>query len=136
MVNGTEWLVEAWGCDPALLRSRDALAALFDELVADLALRPVAPGQWHVFAGEGGVTGLLMLAESHLCCHSFPEDGLLTLNLYCCRPRPRWPFAERLAERLGATSVEVRSFPRGGRPVDAPGPARTPSPDDAHMAGR
>lgn len=113
MVNGTEWLVEAWGCDPARLRSQVTLAALFDQLVAELSLRPVAPAQWHVFPGEGGVTGMVMLAESHLCCHSFPEDGLLTLNLYCCRPRPRWPFAERLSALLGASRVEVRSLPRG-----------------------
>ena len=116
LVNGTEWLVEAWGCDPAALRSLPALAALFRRMVDELELIPVGEPRWHQFPGEGGVTGLLLLAESHLCCHSFPETGLFTLNLYCCRPRPAWPFAERLRHDLGATDVAVRALPRGGPP--------------------
>ncbi|HYD53379.1 MAG TPA: S-adenosylmethionine decarboxylase, partial [Gemmatimonadaceae bacterium] len=106
---GEEWLVEASGCRPAALRDRAALAALFDEIVRDLALHPVAPAAWHQFPGAGGITGALVLAESHLTVHTFPEHGSLCLNLFCCRPRPEWPFAERLAVRLGARWCEVRS---------------------------
>ena len=114
--SGTEWLVEAWGCDPAALRSLPALAALFRRMVDELELIPVGEPRWHQFPGEGGVTGLLLLAESHLCCHSFPETGLITLTLYGCRPRPEWPFAARLRAHLGASTVEVRAIERGGQP--------------------
>jgi S-adenosylmethionine decarboxylase len=109
---GVEWMVEATGCDPARLRDRDALAALFDEIVRDLALHPVAPPLWHVFPGPGGVTGVVVLAESHLTVHTFPEHGSLCLNLFCCRPRGEWPFAERLTARLGASRCVVRSAAR------------------------
>ncbi len=112
-MTGTEWLVEAWGCDGERLRSAAVLRALFDRLVEELHLSPVAPPLLHTFPGPGGVTGLLALAESHLCAHTFPERGLCTLNLYCCRPRPEWPFAARLGEHLGARQVEVRALPRG-----------------------
>jgi S-adenosylmethionine decarboxylase len=63
--------------------------------------------------GQGGVTGMLLLTESHLACHTFPERGYASFNLYCCRPRDEWPWPERLAESLGARRVEVRSFMRG-----------------------
>ena len=46
---GVEWLVDAYGCDPARLADLGAMRALFDRLVADLALRPVAPPVWHQF---------------------------------------------------------------------------------------
>ena len=118
-VLGTEWLVEAWGCDAERLRSQQALSLLFTKMIEELLLQPVAASQWHVFPGAGGVTGMQMLAESHLTCHSFPEAGLLTLNLYCCRPRPAWPFADRLAVHFGASNVEVRVLPRGGPPLAA-----------------
>jgi S-adenosylmethionine decarboxylase len=49
-----------------------------------------------------------MLSESHLACHTYPEHGVLAMNLYCCRPRPEWPWRERLAELVGATRVDVR----------------------------
>ena len=112
-MTGTEWLVDARGCDPIRLRSQGTLAALFDRMCEELHLRPVEPALWHLFPGEGGITGLLLLAESHLTVHTFPETCLLTLNLYCCRPRPEWPFAERLAEMVGASRVEVRTVLRG-----------------------
>jgi S-adenosylmethionine decarboxylase len=119
---GVEWLVDAHGCAPAALRSRETLAGIFDRIVAELGLRPAGEAIWHVFPGEGGVTGVLLLTESHLTCHTFPEHGYAGFNLYCCRPRPEWPWPERLREALSATRVSVRSFGRGGAdPASAPG---------------
>lgn len=112
---GVEWLVDAHGCSPDSLRSLAALAALFDRLVRELDLHPAGDPVWRSFPGEGGVTGLLLLTESHLTCHTFPERGFAGFNLYCCRPRPDWPWSERLAEALGATSVRVTIHPRGER---------------------
>ncbi|HVE87700.1 MAG TPA: adenosylmethionine decarboxylase [Myxococcales bacterium] len=114
-MNGVEWIVEAFGCDAGRLHSQAALEALFARAVQELELKPVQPPQWHVFPGPGGVTGLLLLSESHLAVHTFPESRYAALNLYCCRPRPRWDFAARLTEALGAERVEVRELSRGPR---------------------
>jgi S-adenosylmethionine decarboxylase len=111
---GTEWIVEARGCRPEALRSEAALRDLFRRAVEELGLRPVAPAVFHAFPPPGGLTGMLLLSESHLTCHTFPESGYAALNLYCCRPRPAWDFAARCAEILGATRTEVRVLPRGG----------------------
>jgi S-adenosylmethionine decarboxylase len=116
---GREWLVEAHGCDPARLASEDVLRALFDRIVSDLGLTSVGHAAWHTFPCAGGVTGLLLLAESHLACHTFPEFGSLCLNLFCCSARPEWPFGAGLARAVGASYVRVRV-------VDRPyGPAPT-----------
>jgi S-adenosylmethionine/arginine decarboxylase-like enzyme len=53
-----------------------------------------------------------MLTESHLACHTYPEFGVATFNLYCCRERPSWPWDERLREMLGASAVSVRRVRR------------------------
>ena len=68
---------------------------------------------WREFPGEGGITGLLLLTESHLACHTFPERGFAAFNLYCCQPREDWPWAERLREALRAQRVSVRRLARG-----------------------
>jgi S-adenosylmethionine decarboxylase len=121
---GVEWLVEATGADPARLGDVAALGALLDAIVADLALTPVGEGRWHRFPdgadAPGGVTGLVLLAESHLTVHTFPEHGSLCLNLFCCRPRPRWDFAAGLARHLGATEVAVRELARAYGAAAAP----------------
>ena len=112
--SGTEWLVDAQGCDPVALRSREVLDALFRQVVAELGLSAVAEPVWHVFPGEGGITGLLLLTESHLACHTFPEREFAAFNLYCCRPREEWPWSERLKVALRARDVTVRRLARGG----------------------
>ena len=121
VARGDEWIVEAFGCDAERLADRGSLAALLDRMVNELGLRPVGAGQWHTFPPPGGITGMLLLAESHLTVHTFPEHGSLCLNLFCCTPRPAWPFAQRLAEMLGAEHVSVRHLERAyaGEPLES-----------------
>jgi S-adenosylmethionine decarboxylase len=106
--------VDAYGCDPAALRSLDALQALFERLIADLQLQPVAPPVWHQFPDAGGITGVVVLSESHLTAHTFPERGFAALNLYCCRPRHAWAWSDQLTQTLGATDVRVTTVRRPG----------------------
>ena len=114
---GAEWLIDATGCDAPALASVEALRALFTRVVAELDLHPVHEPQFHVFPAPGGVTGFVMLTESHLACHTYPEHGVATFNLYCCRPRPEWQWRERLAEMLGAMDVRVQTVERAGQLV-------------------
>ncbi|MCE2900917.1 MAG: S-adenosylmethionine decarboxylase family protein [Gemmatimonas sp.] len=109
---GSEWIVEAYGCDPVRLADPASLHALFDAIIADLALHPVAPALWHQFPAPGGITGMVMLAESHLTVHTFPEHGSACLNLFCCTPRAAWPWRERLPALLGAEQVDARQLSR------------------------
>lgn len=110
---GSEWLVEAEDCSAELLRDSDALRRVCDQIINDLDLRVVGDAAWHEFPEAGGVTGLFLLTESHLAFHTYPEYGIATFNLYCCKPRPAWPWRERLQEMLCAGRVTVRRLSRG-----------------------
>lgn len=111
MDSGREWVVDAYGCDPAALAEPSLLERAFDEIVHALDLHPVAPAQWMQFPGPGGITGMLMLAESHLTVHTFPEHGTLCLNLFCCRPRPVNDL-ERFLAGFKPRQVRVRRLDR------------------------
>jgi S-adenosylmethionine decarboxylase len=113
--SGTEWVVDAHGCDPGKLRSTEALQAVFERVVREVGLSAAGDPVWRVFPGEGGITGLQLLTESHLACHTFPETGFAAFNLYCCRPRAEWPWADRLRDALGAANVHVTTLARGTR---------------------
>ena len=112
MIVGTEWLIEAAGCSTDALRDEQILRDLFDGIMADLGLKSVG-AVWHKFTGEGGVTGLVALTESHLACHTYPEHRTATLNLYCCRTRPEWEWENNLRDALGATHVTIQRIERG-----------------------
>ena len=63
--------------DPESLRQR-CLAA-----VRAAGLQPVGE-LFHRFPAPGGVTGVVLLAESHLAVHTWPELGGVTLDVYVC----------------------------------------------------
>ncbi|NYT61303.1 polyamine aminopropyltransferase [Alcaligenaceae bacterium] len=74
-------------CDSSLLTNAQILAELCRTHTADSGLTLVAE-KWHTFPdfeGEpGGVTGMLLLAESHLAVHTWPERNGVTLDVYVC----------------------------------------------------
>jgi S-adenosylmethionine decarboxylase len=132
-MTGVEWLVEAYGCSPDRLRDLGTLKSLFARMVHDLDLHPCGEAQWHQFPSPGGITGVSILSESHLACHTFPEHGTLCLNLFCCRPRNEWPFSHHLQHWLGAETVNVRRVERPYADARAPVLGGTSAPGREHV---
>jgi S-adenosylmethionine decarboxylase len=121
---GEEWIVDAFGCDPRLLRDAACLRSIAQTILREVSLHALGDGFWHTFPGEGGVTGLVPLQESHLALHTYPEHAVATFNLYCCRSGCAWDWCGGLKKALGATDVTVRRVERGRSPT-----ARASRPD-------
>jgi len=119
MTLGTEWLIDASGCDADALADIEHLRAVFNRVISDLELHVVGEIAWAKFETPGGVSGLALLSESHLTCHTYPEFRAATFNLYCCRERTAWPWEARLQEMLGANEVSVKVVARTLQPTPA-----------------
>jgi S-adenosylmethionine/arginine decarboxylase-like enzyme len=73
-------------CDPRLLADVGALRELCLAICAEPGLTPVGL-VFHQFGSElapAGATGAVILAESHLAVHTWPEAKAVTLDLYVC----------------------------------------------------
>ena len=112
MYLGTEWVVDVSGCDAETLADIDRLKLIFERIIHDLELNVLGDISWHQFPEPGGVTGIALLSESHLTCHTYPEFGAASFNLYCCRQRAMWPWERMLQELLGATEVNIKVLER------------------------
>jgi len=83
-MNGLHILAELHDCRGSrrLLCDVTALAALCRQACRDAGLEVVAEA-FHQFP-EAGATGAIVLAESHLAIHTWPELDAVTLDLYVC----------------------------------------------------
>jgi S-adenosylmethionine decarboxylase len=61
-----------------------------------------------------GVSGVVVIAESHLSIHTWPETGYAALDFYTCGDSTNpWRACEYAAEKLGARSVLTSEVRRG-----------------------
>jgi spermidine synthase/S-adenosylmethionine decarboxylase len=102
-------------CEPALLLRADELRRLCLEACAAAGLTVVA----EVFHGFGtaerpaGATGAVVLAESHLAVHTWPELKAVTLDLYVCNfSRDNRAAAHTAFDRLSAVFAPARTARR------------------------
>jgi len=107
-------IVAAGGSEPAKV-AKAATSAI--PIVFISAADPVRAGVVTSFNRPGAnITGVSLLAESHLACHTFPEFGSLCLNIFCCRPRPGADFEALIKKELDAAKVFVREVERPYQP--------------------
>jgi len=122
-------------CPINLLTDRGALQETCIRLVK-LAGLTVVGDDFHQFpdvAGDAsGVTGLVLLAESHLAVHTWPELNAVTLDVYVCNFRQdNTTRAQALADAL----VELFQPERSNRNSLQRGAPNAPdSPDPDHLA--
>lgn len=116
-------------CDPALLIDAGSLAESCRRAVAQAGLTLVDENYFTFpsHQGEpGGVTGAVLLAESHLAIHTWPERAGVTLDVYVCNfSTDNSGKAEALmADLIGIFEPARRDthrLLRGGAPNDASG---------------
>jgi spermidine synthase len=83
-MNGLHLIGDLTGCrcDPQLLLDGERFRAKCLEMVAASGLTTM-DATFHQFEGSG-FTGTVVLAESHLAIHTWPERQGLTLDVYVC----------------------------------------------------
>lgn len=115
MTVGTHVLLEHWG--GAGLRD-SALMETAMRGAATAARATVLSAHFHGFPG-GGFTGVLLLAESHITVHTWPELNYAALDLFLCGNADVTAAVEALATVLCPAEVQVQRIARGSAPVPA-----------------
>ena len=76
----------------------------------------------HVVFPNGAITLVLVLAESHLSVHTWPEESLVAIDLFSCGAIDGQAVIDGLVAGLALESVTVSLLPRGLATAIAPGP--------------
>jgi S-adenosylmethionine decarboxylase len=90
-------------CDARYMTDAAALRDHCVRLVRESGLT-VAGDYFHQFGEGGGVTGMVVLMESHMSVHTWPEHGFVTVDVYVCNySTNNRPKAQKLFDDLLST---------------------------------
>ena len=82
---GRHLLLELKDCDPKLLNDLDSLKKLLTD-AAEKSGAAVLDDSFHQFSPQG-VSGVVVIAESHLFIHTWPEHGYAAVDIFTCGSR-------------------------------------------------
>ena len=123
---GQHLLIDFWGAQqPGTIAQVDTLlrhaATACGATVLDIRL--------HGFGDGGGITGVAILAESHISLHTWPERDYIALDIFLCGARNATPALEYLKSQLKPKRFSISRHLRGADPCqnEADCPAQTKS---------
>ena len=100
---------------PALLSCCDTLDALLRK-AALAAGATVLHSHLHSFGPQLGVTGVLLLAESHISIHTWPETRFAALDIFMCGAAVPTLALDVVTAALAPARVDVHTSARGAAP--------------------
>ena len=109
---GRHLLVDMHGCNPDLLKRVDFIS----ETIHEAAKRSKATivGKMFKQFEPWAVSGVIVIAESHISIHTWPELGLASVDYYSCSEMQNMDAAvSYLASTLRATKIQVVALDRG-----------------------
>ena len=119
---GVHILLDMWGVDASDLDDADTLAERLLQASADGGAH-IVESSFHRFEPQG-VSGVVILAESHVALHTWPEHGFAAVDIFTCgRAEVAEGICSALIAGLRPLRHEVRRLDRG-RVEGAPSPPR------------
>lgn len=109
---GMHLLVELQGCDPQKLNDIEFVRETLLEAARETG-STIMGESFHRFSPQG-VSGVVVIAESHLSVHTWPEYGYAAADVFTCgnRVEPRRG-AEYLVQRFQPEESSITEVPRG-----------------------
>lgn len=108
---GNHLLLEYFGCSAARLDDLSGVEAAMNRAAREAGATVVA-SVFHPFAPQG-VSGVVVVEESHLSIHTWPESGYAAVDFFTCGTCEPKRAHEVLKAFLGATQAEILHVERG-----------------------
>ncbi|MBN2533364.1 MAG: adenosylmethionine decarboxylase [Spirochaetales bacterium] len=115
---GSHLLIELYNCDSGIINNGARMEEIMLESVRISGATAIKPA-FHQF-NPHGISGVVLIAESHFSIHTWPEYGYCALDIFTCGDEiDSAKSLEYLKQVLGSTSVSIMEVKRGT--LDIPG---------------
>lgn len=114
---GPHLIMEAYGCPKETLMNRDILNKLLDDLVIELKMTKIMGPTVFNYSGvvpeDCGVTGIVIIAESHIAIHTFEEKGFVAIDIFSCKEFDEVAAISKIIEAYMPTHWDQQLIQRG-----------------------
>ena len=110
-------MLDLWECDSAPLQSVDFVFDVLNQLPDKIGMTKMTlpyVARWHDKGAKiPGVSGFVMIAESHISIHTFPEKDYVFVDVFCCRSFDVEKVTKFFTDAFGAKEVCKKEVKRG-----------------------
>ncbi len=114
---GPHLMLDCRGCDVEKLSDMAHIYRVLDELPTLVGMTKIIPPYVFPYSGlvpeDKGVTGVVVIAESHLTFHSFTEKDYFFFDIFSCKPFDVERVLEYLLAAFGVKEYQVHYAARG-----------------------
>ncbi len=108
---GKHYVVEFIGCDPSKLKRVQDIKPILLK-AAKVSQATVIKYFFHQYKPYG-VTGIILIAESHFSIHTWPEDAYVAFDILTCGKMFPLKAIEYIQESLASQKVKIKVLSRG-----------------------
>ncbi len=82
-------IIDGFGANRKMLESEDMIYDLLDRYPSQIGMTKVAPPQVYKYVGskpeDWGISGFVLIAESHISIHTFPDRCYVNIDIFSCK---------------------------------------------------
>ena len=109
--------IDGYGGDPQRLADEDLVRAFLDLCPPAIGMTKIAPPYVCRYVGskpeDWGVSGFVLIAESHISVHTFPDRGYLWVDVFSCKSFDASAAVDDIRDRFQLAQWSVHTLPRG-----------------------
>jgi S-adenosylmethionine decarboxylase len=114
---GTHLILDGYGCDRQRLEDISLIYNFLSEYPAQIKMTKIMPPYVFRYDAEDpedwGISGFVLIAESHISIHTFPEKNYLSLDIFSCKEFDSEQAISYFNSLFGIQKSEVKLLDRG-----------------------
>lgn len=109
--------IDGYGADYTKLSDEVLVFRFLNDYPDVIGMTKVAPPQVYSYTGkvpdDWGVSGFVIIAESHISVHTFPDRGYVNIDVFSCKNFDAAESVSQIEQVFGLTDVRVSTLERG-----------------------
>src|SRR3989442_14172196 len=136
---GPHLMLDGYGCDKKKLQDLNLIYRILDQLPDRIGMTKIMPPYVFKYSGvkpeDWGLSGFVLIAESHVSIHTFPEKNFVSVDIFSCKAFDADLASAYLKLAFGITKFETNVLDRGTEfPKELNGAARLARSDRRRLA--